>query len=163
MLLLRAQHLRHLSATQKHDVCRLTANTAASLILSFDNINKVFLVTMSEGPYPIPSRTRKSSPPEPMVLRARVRGRVGRCQVYLKSPEAEMLRGFSLSVAPSKSPHFGHSRRMPGCAARAAIHACVDFGASAPPRMPRAFGGIPGEEYSFGLTRVGLLVDTAST
>ena len=68
-----------------------------------DTHHKVFLVTMSEGPYPIPSRTRKSSPPEPMVLRARVRGRVGRCQVYYQSPDAEMHRGFSLSVRDDKN------------------------------------------------------------
>src|SRR5216684_3101447 len=29
-----------------------------------------FPVAISEGPYPFPSRTRKSSPPEPMVLHA---------------------------------------------------------------------------------------------
>src|SRR4051794_4326397 len=66
---------------------------------------------MSEGPYPIPSRTRKSSPPEPMVLRARVRGRVGRCQVYYQSPEAEMPRGFSYSVP------LHPSERLPGLTA----------------------------------------------
>ena len=60
-----------------------------------------FLVTMSEGPYPIPSRTRKSSPPEPMVLRARVRGRVGRCQVYLQSPEASDC--FGAFLFPSRA------------------------------------------------------------
>ena len=35
---------------------------------------------MSEGSHPFPSRTRKLSPPEPMVLRGKPRGRVGRCR-----------------------------------------------------------------------------------
>ena len=67
---------------------------------------KSFPVTMSEGPYPIPSRTRKSSPPEPMVLRARVRGRVGRCQVYLQSPEAPKSFG-AFPFRPAVSMHGG--------------------------------------------------------
>jgi hypothetical protein len=41
-----------------------------------------FLVVMAEGPYPIPSRTRKSSPPAPMVLQGPPCGRVGRHQIY---------------------------------------------------------------------------------
>src|SRR5690349_7849220 len=41
----------------------------------------VFPVAMSEGSHPFPSRTRKLSPPEPMVLRGKPRGRVGRCRI----------------------------------------------------------------------------------
>jgi hypothetical protein len=41
---------------------------------------------MSEGSHPFPSRTRKLSPPEPMVLRGKPRGRVGRCRIFLKAP-----------------------------------------------------------------------------
>ena len=41
-----------------------------------------FLVVMAEGPYPIPSRTRKSSPPAPMVLQGPPCGRVGHRQIY---------------------------------------------------------------------------------
>ena len=35
---------------------------------------------MSEGPHPFPSRTRKLSPLEPMVLHGRLCGRVGSCR-----------------------------------------------------------------------------------
>ena len=42
-----------------------------------------FPVAISEGSHPFPSRTRKLSPPEPMVLRGKPRGRVGRCRIFL--------------------------------------------------------------------------------
>ena len=41
-----------------------------------------FPVAISEGSHPFPSRTRKLSPPEPMVLRGKPRGRVGRRRVF---------------------------------------------------------------------------------
>ena len=41
-----------------------------------------FLAAIAEGSHPIPSRTRKLSPPAPMVLQGRPCGRVGRCQIY---------------------------------------------------------------------------------
>ena len=41
-----------------------------------------FLAAIAEGSHPIPSRTRKLSPPAPMVLQGRLCGRVGRCQIY---------------------------------------------------------------------------------
>src|ERR1700736_3478749 len=41
-----------------------------------------FLATLPEGPHPIPSRTRKLSPPGPMVLHGRLCGRVGRRQIF---------------------------------------------------------------------------------
>src|SRR5947207_11612830 len=41
---------------------------------------------MPEGPHPFPSRTRKLSPPGPMVLRWQRRGRVGRCRGKFKRP-----------------------------------------------------------------------------
>src|SRR4051812_16520618 len=47
---------------------------------------------MSEGSHPFPSRTRKLSPPEPMVLRGKPRGRVGRCRIFFDE-------------SPSKTPH----------------------------------------------------------
>ena len=43
-----------------------------------------FPVTMPEGPHPFPSRTRKLSPPGPMILQPRGCGKVGRCRVLLK-------------------------------------------------------------------------------
>jgi len=54
-----------------------------------------FLVVMAEGPYPIPSRTRKSSPPAPMVLQGPPCGRVGRHQIY--APDTQ-VSGASLLV-----------------------------------------------------------------
>ena len=47
-----------------------------------------FPVAMSEGSHPFPSRTRKLSPPEPMVLRGKPRGRVGRCRIFFEGPES---------------------------------------------------------------------------
>ena len=43
-----------------------------------------FPVAISRRPYPIPSRTRKSSFSEPMVLHGQPCGRVGRCRVNLQ-------------------------------------------------------------------------------
>jgi hypothetical protein len=44
-------------------------------------------VTLAEGPHPFPFRTRQLSPPAPMVLRGRLRGRVGRRRgLFLRSP-----------------------------------------------------------------------------
>src|SRR4029434_2602388 len=40
-----------------------------------------FPVALPEGPHPFPSRTRKLSPPGPMVLCWQRHGRVGRCRV----------------------------------------------------------------------------------
>ncbi len=41
-----------------------------------------FPVVIGEGSHPFPFRTRKLSPLPPMVLRAKVRGRVGHCRDY---------------------------------------------------------------------------------
>src|SRR5258707_15023478 len=41
-------------------------------------------VAISEGFHPFPSRTRKLSPPEPMVLRGKPCGRVGRCRIFFR-------------------------------------------------------------------------------
>ena len=59
-----------------------------------------FLVVMAEGPYPIPSRTRKSSPPAPMVLQGPPCGRVGRRQIY--APDTQV----------SGASFFGSSRHL---------------------------------------------------
>src|SRR5712664_3997264 len=45
-----------------------------------------FWVTVAKGIHPFPSRTRKLSPSAPMVLHARVCGRVGRCPDKKKAP-----------------------------------------------------------------------------
>src|SRR6476620_397655 len=47
--------------------------------------NISFPVVVSRGPHPFPSRTRKLSLLEPMVLRGQLRGRVGSRRDYLKS------------------------------------------------------------------------------
>jgi hypothetical protein len=53
-------------------------------------------VAMSEGSHPFPSRTRKLSPPEPMVLRGKPRGRVGRCRIFFcRRAPASPLTGWS--------------------------------------------------------------------
>src|SRR5690606_38799491 len=44
------------------------------------------LVAIAEGTHPFPFRTRKLSPPAPMVLGAGAPGRVGRCQAAKKDP-----------------------------------------------------------------------------
>ncbi len=69
-----------------------------------------FPVAISEGSHPFPSRTRKLSPPEPMVLRGKPRGRVGRCRIFFSPPLAPftgprgfffpLVAGFGSSVAP---------------------------------------------------------------
>src|SRR5687768_18159582 len=48
---------------------------------------------MAEGEHPVPSRTRKLSPPAPMVLLWRRSGRVGRCRDFLTNgPPARAAR-----------------------------------------------------------------------
>ena len=46
--------------------------------------------TITEGKHPIPFRTRKLSPPVPMVLRGQLRGRVGRCRVFYFKQHRDM-------------------------------------------------------------------------
>src|SRR5215204_5612585 len=50
----------------------------ASRLRSFTD----FAVAISVGSHPFPSRTRKLSPPEPMVLHGKPCGRVGRCRIF---------------------------------------------------------------------------------
>ena len=51
----------------------------AARVVSFIFNYKICIpVVIAEGPHPFPFRTRKLSPPAPMVLRGRPRGRVGR-------------------------------------------------------------------------------------
>src|SRR6266536_2047386 len=53
--------------------------------VELDRVNR-FPAALPEGPHPIPSRTRKLSPPGPMVLHGRPCGRVGRCRSLLGPP-----------------------------------------------------------------------------
>ena len=57
---------------------RFKAEALEPLIRAAQAHKQPLPVATAEGPYPIPSRTRKSSPPAPMVLHGRLCGRVGR-------------------------------------------------------------------------------------
>ena len=63
--------------------------------------HRLGLVVRAEESHPIPSRTRKLSPPAPMVLRRRRRERVGRCQSLIsdESPDAYTASGLSAFLA----------------------------------------------------------------
>ena len=64
-----------------------------------------FLATLSKRPYPIPSRTRKSSFSEPMVLHGQPCGRVGRCRVNSPNGPDENVRAVCfLSVFEPATP-----------------------------------------------------------
>ena len=56
-----------------------------------------FPVVTGAGPHPFPFRTRKLRLLPPMVLRAQVRGRVGRCRVFLVGPMSSDIGPFSFS------------------------------------------------------------------
>ena len=64
-------------------------------------------MALPEGSHPIPSRTRKLSPPGPMVLQSYLCGRVGRRRILLENPARAIERGFSFS--PVKASQFGRS------------------------------------------------------
>jgi hypothetical protein len=56
-----------------------------------------FPVAIGAGSHPFPFRTRKLSLLPPMVLRAQVRGRVGRCRGYnQKKARCQVHRAFFL-------------------------------------------------------------------
>ena len=68
-----------------------------------------FPVAIGEGFHPFPFRTRKLSPPPPMVLQAQVCGRVGHCRGYIKARRVvSMRRAFSFELV------FGHAPRALG-------------------------------------------------
>src|SRR5688500_407141 len=64
-----------------------------------------FPVAISEGSHPFPSRTRKLSPPEPMVLRGKPRGRVGRCRIFFSRPWRPSLGPRGVFFCPGHSVH----------------------------------------------------------
>src|SRR5262245_30156866 len=92
-----------------------------------------FPVAISRRPYPIPSRTRKSSFSEPMVLHGQPCGRVGRCRVNLSKASRKLeafvflYLGFGLakclaSLADWRRPFARQfcllfAVRQPGCPA----------------------------------------------
>src|SRR5947208_4326992 len=57
--------------------------------------HKNFPVTLSRGSHPFPSRTRKLSLSEPMVLRGKLRGRVGRRRIYFNDKARSVLETLS--------------------------------------------------------------------
>jgi hypothetical protein len=77
-----------------------------------------FPVAIGEGSHPFPFRTRKLSPPPPMVLQAQVCGRVGHCRGYIEARRVvTMRRAFSflrgrepLASRPNPGPPQGHER-----------------------------------------------------
>src|SRR5262252_7631593 len=89
-----------------------------------------FPAATSKRPHPIPSRTRKLSSSEPMVLHGKPCGRVGRCRDYFpKKPESIdsgflllYLRGLCLTSSisslfrPLVSRHRPLQRRLRGYA-----------------------------------------------
>src|SRR5262249_23948558 len=62
-----------------------------------------FPVVIGEGSHPFTFRTRKLSPLPPMVLRGKLRGRVGHCREYSQKP-ASMRRAFLFLI-----PELGSS------------------------------------------------------
>src|SRR5690606_16780304 len=68
------------------------------------------LVAIAEGTHPFPFRTRKLSPPAPMVLGAGAPGRVGRCQAAKKRP------GLSDRLRLMTNPLALFARKAPGVA-----------------------------------------------
>ena len=62
-----------------------------------------FPVVIGEGSHPFPFRTRKLSPLPPMVLRAKVRGRVGHCREYSSKGPMRKRRAF-FCVGANREP-----------------------------------------------------------
>src|SRR6185295_6679290 len=104
-----------------------------------------FPVVIGERSHPFPFRTRKLSSLPPMVLRGKLRGRVGHCRDYFEGPSPIatglfFVRGASplelpctltrrTPAAPSRAP-TGTAPRAPGSPAAGAA-------AGAPPADPR--------------------------
>src|SRR6187551_2929217 len=89
-----------------------------------------FPVAIGEGSHPFPFRTRKLSLLPPMVLRAQVRGRVGRCRGFI-SPR---------SITPWALFLYGRDARCWNAARRSSDRASpdghADEGATGDPGTP---------------------------
>ena len=70
-----------------------------------------FPVVIGEGSHPFPFRTRKLSPLPPMVLHAKVCGRVGHCREYFPRPDAKASGLFCLSRAPGSRARASRGSR----------------------------------------------------
>src|ERR1051325_10493212 len=79
-----------------------------------------FPVVLSRGSHPFPSRTRKLSLSEPMVLRGKLRGRVGRRRINFYRRVRSVFRDleraffFSPSLETMAAKAFGHGLRVNG-------------------------------------------------
>jgi hypothetical protein len=110
-------------------------------------------VAMAEGKHPVPFRTRKLSPPAPMVLPRRRGGRVGRCRDILRreGPLRGPFFAFQVRFQPCQPSVPEESRSVPPAAPgsagrrdrqrRPAGHRVRPGGAPAPPRAPSVGSG----------------------
>ena len=94
---------------------------------------RMFPVVLPEGPHPFPYRTRKLSPPRPMILLPRGSGKVGHCRVTKRARWSKDQRAFSFLIGipvcqGSAAPHtfrsdpFGLGGRKPSGIPSAAIN-----------------------------------------
>src|SRR5215208_5463388 len=81
----------------------------ASRLRSFTD----FAVAISVGSHPFPSRTRKLSPPEPMVLHGKPCGRVGRCRIFSRPLALSRAGGFFFGGAEGDALGVGALRYTP--------------------------------------------------
>src|SRR5713226_50395 len=90
-----------------------TASTLGEGIWIADRRVFKFPAALPEGPHPIPSRTRKLSPPGPMVLHGGPCGRVGRRRSYFSSEPQAFGLGllFFWSSLLKRTPEPQHHRR----------------------------------------------------
>src|SRR5215211_70623 len=70
-------------------LCSFQRSDAALFGLSQPNTHLLERVTMAAGIHLFPFRTEKLSPPAPMVLRGRLRGRVGRRPFLLSLSDSQ--------------------------------------------------------------------------
>ena len=95
---------------------------------------------MAEGKHPVPSRTRKLSPPAPMVLPGRLGGRVGRCRDIVENgPRLRAARWFHGTFgarAETPDPAGRPTRRRPRPPSRALPRAAPVDAASRRKTMP---------------------------
>ena len=66
---------------------------------------KRFPVTLPEGPHPFPSRTRKLSPPGPMILQLRGCGKVGSCRVHCRAHRSNGRWAFLYKTSSESDRH----------------------------------------------------------
>ena len=71
---------------------------------------RMFSVVLPEGPHPFPYRTRKLSPPRPMILLPSGSGKVGHCRVTKRSLLVKASR-LSYFVPSAVKPTFDEERR----------------------------------------------------